>query len=133
MRIGMKSVRYRSPELPIGANESPGLQIDFGRVPGQRNFEKTMQNMFFWYFLFVWGLSLWSLKKWCLTSASSQARRVQFQRTQKGSVRVGRKGTHQRMNKKSENFPETLGISCIFEEMLRNSCGGGSLAEFLII
>ena len=30
--FGTKSVRYRSPELPIGANESPGLKIEFCKV-----------------------------------------------------------------------------------------------------
>ena len=36
-----------SPELPIGANESPGLKIEFCRVPGLRNHGRTGKTLFF--------------------------------------------------------------------------------------
>ena len=59
----MKLVRYRSPELPIGANESPGLKIEFRRVPGLTNHGKTGKIKVFIdirYFLLVSGLVLGS-------------------------------------------------------------------------
>ena len=55
MRIGSKWVPFQFLELPIGVNEPPGLKIEFCRVPGRRNLEKTWKTYIPQTVLALWG------------------------------------------------------------------------------